>query len=124
MLTTIRGPGAPGTTLAECRLVTPGFLADFNVVRNSTAYSLPHTPCHACMRSQSRHSAGFKVVEGHPVQEAKQPGISIFAFHAILELISRRQFMRQQPRAKPCEATRDVPAADARRVANSVVICA
>ena len=33
MMTSIRGPGAPGTTPAECRDVTPSFLADFNAVR-------------------------------------------------------------------------------------------
>jgi hypothetical protein len=35
MLTSIRGSGAPGTTPAECRDVTPSFLADFNAVRPS-----------------------------------------------------------------------------------------
>ena len=33
MLASIRGQGAPGTTPAECKNVTPAFLADFNAVR-------------------------------------------------------------------------------------------
>ena len=40
MLTSIRGPGAPGTTPVECKDVTPSFLADFNAVRPSYCVAL------------------------------------------------------------------------------------
>jgi len=43
MLASIRGPGAPGTTPAECKHVTPAFLADFNAVRGHLARSQSRT---------------------------------------------------------------------------------
>jgi len=41
MLATIRGAGAPGTTPAACKHVTPAFLADFNAVRDQLQPRLP-----------------------------------------------------------------------------------